>query len=241
MASIFHVRWVLLATALFAPLGLRGQEKFPEWRGTLGRYGAWTASPVVAVGDVNNVSSYGEQTVNRLQGPISPDVHKLYWCVGDFRVTAVVKGELRAPAKRYLWASVFPGCELWLWPDNPQAVDRRFKTRVWLLREEGDFLRPTFDSGIHRYIGLFPKWEDRPPLEAHKRLGILLLTLTANSDTLEDYAGYLPLVIDIACELLGRPDCTRRIQALADLGSPRLREVACGFLKDQFGQPCLPW
>jgi hypothetical protein len=189
---------------------------------------------------VSNVSSYGDQTVDHLQGPVSPDLHKLYWCVGDFRVTDVVKGELRARTKKYLWASVFPGCKLWLWPDNPQAVDRRFQTRVWLLREEGDFLRPTFDAGIHRYIGLFPKWEDGPPLEAHKRLGILLLTPTANSDSLEDYAGYLPLVIDIACELLGRSDCIRRIQALGNLGSPRLREVACGFMKDQFGQPCHP-
>jgi hypothetical protein len=201
-------------------------------------FNAWIESPVVAVGEVTKVSPYGEQTVNPLQGPMSPGVHKLYWCVGDFRVSSVVKGELLTPAKRYLWASVFPGCKLWLWPDNPQAVDRRFQTRVWFLREEGAFLRPTFDAGIKEYIGLFTKWEDGPSLEARKRLGILFLTPSANADSLGDYAEYLPDVIDIACELLGPLECTRRIQALSELGNHRLRVVACGFLKDQFGQPC---
>jgi hypothetical protein len=35
-------------------------------------------------------------TVSRLlilPPPTSPDVHKLYWCVGDFHVIAAVKGE----------------------------------------------------------------------------------------------------------------------------------------------------
>ena len=59
---------------------------------------------------------------------MSPDVHKLYSCVGDFRPTGVVKGQIDKPNKRYLWASAFPGCQLWLWPDNPQAADRAFSS-----------------------------------------------------------------------------------------------------------------
>lgn len=232
---------VFIVSASLEPVFLCGQQKFPEWRGsTQAVYGAWTASPIVAIGDVNNVTSYGEQSADSFPWPMSPDVHKLYWCTGDFRLTALVKGELRTPTRKYLWASAFPGCSLWLWPDNPRAADRRFQTRVWFLREEGGFLRPTVDAGIDRYMGLFTKWEDIPPLEARQQLGRLLLTPSANNDTLDDYAAYLPLVLDIACELLGTRACAQQIGALAELGSPRLREVACGLLKGQLGQGCHP-
>lgn len=235
--TTLQVRVICIISAALAPLNLCGQLRFPEWRGSKETvYGEWMASPVVAVGKVSNISSYGEQNVDRLPWPMSPDVHRLYWCQGDFGVFAVVKGELHTPTKRYLWASAFPGCKLW--PDDPHLVYSRFQTRAWFLREEGDFLRPTFDAGTRGFIGLFTRWEDGPPSAARLKLGTLLLTPSANSDNLEDYAHYLWHVGDIACELLGKPICAQRIRALGELGSPSLREQACGFLRGQLGQDC---
>ena len=188
------------------------QQRFPAWRGsTVLPQAEWLASPIVAVGEVVNIVPYGRQHVDHLPQPMSPSVHTLYWCQGEFRPVAVVKGDLRLPPKRYLWASGLAGCRLY--PDSGDAM--RFKTHVWFLREEGDFLRPTYDGGAH-----------------------LFLKPAANSDTLGDYARYLGDVADIACELLGATACVDHIRALATLGNPALQEAACGFLKGQFGASC---
>jgi hypothetical protein len=226
---------------VFALLGrgpAKAEQKFPQVRASNTQLeGVWRESPIVAVGEVENIKSYGKQTVDRLPAITSPDVHDLYWCQGDFRVIAVVKGELHGPpSEKYLWASAFPGCKLL--PDNPSFFDRRAKTRAWFLREDSGFLRPTFDYGTHRFEGFLTKWEDGPPLAAPQRVGALLLTPAANSDQLEDYAYLLVNMGDIACELLGREECSRRIRDLARLGNPMLREYACGFLKGQFGEDC---
>lgn len=118
------------------PLCVGADQRFPKPRvSTTLLEGDWTSSPIVAVGEVVNITSYGEQTVDHLPRPTMQDVHRLYWCEGDFRVVAVVKGELRQIPKRYLWASARPGCTLA--PDNPGAIASRYQTRVWFLREEG--------------------------------------------------------------------------------------------------------
>jgi hypothetical protein len=216
----------------------KAEQEFPQIRASNTQLeGVWRASPIVAVGEVDNITSYGKQTVDRPPDPTIADVHDFYWCQGDFKVTAVVKGELHGPlSEKYLWASTFPGCKLL--PDDPSLFDRRAKTRVWFLREESGFLRPTFDYGTHRFEGFLTKWEDGPPLPAPQRAGALLLTPSANSDQLEDYAYLLVDMGDIACELLGKGECIRRIKDLARLGNPMLREYACGFLKGQLREDC---
>jgi hypothetical protein len=216
-------------------------QTFPNWHGTLSHeYDAWSISPIVAIGEVVNVRVYGQQNAPRFPEPMSPAVHRLYWCIGDFVPSVVLKGGSTLPTKRYVWASAFPGCALWLWPDNPNADDRRFQTRVWFLRVDRDFLRPTFDAGINKYLGLFTKWTPTNPSESRRKLAELLLTPTANSDSLDDYAKYFPLVVDMACDLLDRSDCAERIDSLARMGNASLRDVACGFLRSQFRQPCRP-
>lgn len=213
------------------------QKQFPEWRGSTVLLPAeWTASPIIAVGEVANITTYGEQNLDHLPRPMSPSVHRLYWCEGDFKLTAVIKGELHLPPKKYLWASAFPGCNLW--PDNPRLVFSRFQTRAWFLREEGDFLRPTYDGGASLFIGLFAKWDGGQRVPAQQQLGLLLLTPAANSDTPDDFATYLWNVGDIACELLGRVECVEHIRALAGIGKPALHEAACRFLKGQLGVDC---
>ena len=198
--------------------------------------GVWLASPIVAVGDVSNIRDYGHQTLDRLPPPTTPGVHDLYWCQGDFNVVAILKGRLQGRHREYLWASTIPGCSLV--DDDSKLIYHRLKTKYWFLREEGQFLRPVFDYGTHRFAGVFPSWSEGPPLPARKRMGALLLTPSANSDSLEEYARYLWSVGDIACELLGKLECTRRIRSLEALGSPALRDSACGFLKGQLGASC---
>jgi hypothetical protein len=213
------------------------QRIFPEWRGSnVLLPSVWKASPIAAVGEVVNIHPYGQQIVEKLPWPMSPDVHKLYWCEGDFRVIATVKGELSRSAEKYLWASSLPGCKLW--NDNPRLVFNRFRTRVWLLREEGEILRPTFDGGTVSFIGFFAKWDENSRQSPQRQLGALFLTPAANSDALEDYARYLWEVGDVACELLGRAECVREIRALGELGNSALRDNACHFLKGQLDEDC---
>jgi hypothetical protein len=220
-----------------SPSWLHAQQKFPEWRGSYTfLQGDWTASPIVAVGEIVNISSYGEQTVDKTPPPMSPDIHKLYWCQGDFKSIAVVKGTLPSTPKKYLWASAVPGCKLW--DDDPSLNYHREKTRAWFLREEGDFLRPTFDGGTFRYLGVFAGWDADSALPPKQQLGALLLTPSANGDSLKYYASYLWYVGDIACELLGKEECARRIRGLMALGNPELRENACQFLGNQLGVKC---
>src|SRR5690242_106406 len=105
---------LLLVIAVCAVSGACASQTFPEWRGSnLEIAGAWKESPIVAVGDVTNVAPYGEEKVGTLPWPMSPEVHTLYWCTGDFRLTAIVKGELHTRARKYLWASSQPGCKIW--------------------------------------------------------------------------------------------------------------------------------
>ncbi len=215
------------------------QRTYPKWRGSsnVALAGSWKASPIVAVGDVTNITTYGEQNVSGLPWPMAPDVRKLYWCEGDFRVIAVVKGELHGASKKYLWASSLPECKLWY--GDPRLF-QRFLTRVWFLREEGKFLRPTFDGGTARLFGLFTAWEDGPTLPDRQRLGVLLLTPKANSDTLEDFAHYLWSAGDVACDLLGTTECAERIRNLGKLGSLVLQQEACDYIRAQLGQECHP-
>jgi hypothetical protein len=219
------------------PVPAAAQKQFPEWRGsTVLLPGEWIASPIVAVGEVVDIAAYGEQNLNHLPRPMSPSVHRLYWCQGDFKLTAVIKGGPHLPPKKYLWASAFPGCKLW--PDNPRLVFSRFQTRAWFLREEGDFLRPTYDGGASLFIGLFTKWDDDQRVPAQQQLGLLLLKPAANSETLDDFAAYLWDVGDIACDLLGKTECVEQIRSLAGLGNLALYEAACRFLKGQLGVDC---
>jgi hypothetical protein len=220
---------------------LGGERWFPEPRvSTTMLEGAWIASAIVAVGEIVNIVSYGKQTIDGLPPPTNPDAHDLYWCEGDFKVVAVVKGHLHAPSKKYLWASTIPGCKLW--NEDPTVVYHLQQTRAWFLREESGFLRPPFDYGTYRYIGVRDRWERGPDLPAPMRLGAFLLTPAANTDTLDDYANYFWNVAGIACELLGNGECARRIRELTILGSPKLRDDACRFLEGELhvSEKCSP-
>ena len=241
MASVRGILFVLLG---FLSTPLRAEQEFPQWRGaaqSMTSFSAWSASPIVIIGRASNVKPYGEEVSARFASPMPSHVHTLYWCVADLHVLATVKGVYKKTASKYVWASLAPGCNVWLWPDNPQAVDRRFQTRAWFVREEGPLLRPTLDTGMPPYIGLFTNWENVNSVsDARRHFGELLFTPSANSDSIGDYAEYLPDVFDIACELLGKADCALRLAALSDTNDIRLQQISCGLLKGEMGRPCRP-
>ena len=76
-------RLKFLLCAVSMPFVLSAQAAFPAFRvTTMLEYGRWAASPIVVIGEVTNISSYGEQAVENLPSPMSPDTHRLYWCEG---------------------------------------------------------------------------------------------------------------------------------------------------------------
>lgn len=229
---------ICLLCAWCAGTRANSEREFPEPRGsTILPVGEWVRSQIVVVGEVTNISSYGEQAVSHLPYPMAPWVDKLYWCQGDFLVTAVVKGEPPVPPKKFLWASGLSGCKLY--PDDPTHVASRYRTRAWFLREEGKYLRPVFDYGTYRFVGVCATWEDGAPLSARERLGALLLTPEANCEPLDSYATYfLNQVGDLACEVLGKTECVQRIRALARSGNAAMRAAACLYLKGQQQTAC---
>jgi hypothetical protein len=236
MCGSRHFSIAAVVCLFWVPIGVEAQQWFPQPRGSnVGLPSDWADATIVAVGKVVHVRSYGTQAVSHLPFPAPSWVHELYWCVGDFSAQAVVKGSLDAAPLRYLYLSS-PDCAV----TNDTSPDwgDEAKTRVFFLRVEGGFLRPVFDYGTHKYLGLLTRWDQGPNLPARQRLGALLLTPHANNGTLKDYAEYLWYVGDIACDLLGKADCTRRIRKLAKLGNPLLRRNACGFLQGQLDEGC---
>jgi hypothetical protein len=230
-----HSSIAITGCLLLGPICAQAQQWFPQPRGSNVRLPTdWADATIVSVGEVVNGRTYGTHTYDRLPFPAHPWEHELHWCVGDFYAKAVVKGSLDGAPRKYLYVS-WPDCEV---INSMQPGWNHPKTRVFFLRVENGFLRPVFDYGTHKYLGLLTRWDQGPRLPPRQRLGALLLTPRANTGTLKSYAHYLGDVGDIACDLLGNADCARRIRQLAKLGDPLLRQYACGFLQGQLHEGC---
>jgi len=80
---------IVFAQTFLLLLAFSGQmyaeRHFPPPRvGTAGIVGEWSQSPIVAIGEIDRIWSYGHHTIAALPPPASPEVHNLNWCVGDF-------------------------------------------------------------------------------------------------------------------------------------------------------------
>lgn len=213
------------------------EKHFPEFRVLLLTLeGAWEQASTVAVADIKNVTELGVQTVERLPPPISPAIHKLYWCQADIEVLAIVKGARPDSQKKLVWGSVQPGCrtsyvEQWNKEEGPV-------TGVWLLREEEDFIRPVVDGGHEFYYSFRVPWDSESDVSAQTTFGRLLLNPLATSGTLRAYAQGSFELMGLGCLILGRGECVARIEGLAGLHDPTLRSAACDFLSSQFQRKC---
>ena len=79
----------------------------------------------------------------------------------------------------------------------------------------------------------------RTPPSARERLGALLLTPEANCEPPDAYAKYfLSQVGDLACEVLGKAACIKRIRALTNSGNAAVRAAACLYLQGQLHVAC---
>lgn len=191
-------------------------------------------SPIVAIGDLSDVSEFAVQAVDRLPPPIPETLHILHWCQATFRAVAVVKGSL-PKANRYVWGAIEPGCRLFY--GNRESYEKRL-TRIWFLRSEEGLLRPLDDAGSAHFHGIFARWSEGPDLPPRQRLGLLLLTPEAVASSRQEFAESMWDDADVACSLLGKPECVRRIKALTTLGEPALRRAACEYLRAQQGEDC---
>lgn len=225
-----------LGTVSALILGAR-QAHFPSFKvsqNSMVLGALWELSPIVALGDLADVSEFGVQVVDHLPAPIPENLHTLHWCQATFRPVAVVKGRL-PETTRYVWGAIEPGCRLFY--GNREAYEKRV-TRMWFLREEQGLLRPLLDAGSAHFYGMFAKWTDGPDLPPRQRLGVLLLTPEAVASTRTEFAETMWDDADVACSLLGKMECVRRIKALTTLGEPALSRAACEYLRFQQGENC---
>jgi hypothetical protein len=195
--------------------------------------GVWNATPIAVVGDVVNITEMGDQDMAGVKlAPTVQPFKTLHWCQAEFLVTAVVKGKLQATRRKLVWGQVPTGCRVdWGAPPEPG----RPVWRVWFLRDEGPYLRPTFD-GSGFFFERYGKWTDGPNLPPPEKLGTMLLTPSAMVESQNEYGDLIWAVGDIACELLGKQECVRRIRGLAATTDPKLHSNACDYLRAQQGE-----
>lgn len=215
---------------LFSGCSFGQQRQFPIWNSStiVLPFLAEKAS-IIAVGDLENVREYGIQEARNLH--TQQDLHTLYWCEADFRLKVLITGAL--PHKKYLWGSVSPGCRLY-YGDQRSYEDRA--TRLWFMREDGEFLRPVSD-GSRAFYGFYAEWPEGSG-DPRRKLGNLILTPDANAKSLQEYSDGFWELADFACDLLWKTDCVKEIDALAWLGNVHLRETVCAYLKAEQGEIC---
>jgi len=204
----------------------RAQEVFPEWRvAPVMLSGSWERAQHVVVGDVDNVVSIGSQPIPNPPPWPGITVSDIYWCRADFHASSVIKGTIPPAGKKLLWAAMRPGCGLEYAFYGYQGADPPL-TRIWFIREEGDYLRPAVDSGGVYFVSIHVKWPNPPKGEAARLFALLLLNpavlggaLSANS-------------LDLFTLILGEDGAGERLRALAaGTRDDHLRRWVCDYLR----------
>jgi hypothetical protein len=194
----------------------------------------------VVVGDVTNIAAFGSQKITDIPNspwPPSPEIPEIYWCQADFRADSVVKGSLPNRGKKFLWAAIRPGCSFeWFrygYEETAEPV-----TRIWFVREEGEYIRPVVDGGGVFFVSFHGKWFDPPKEEAPKTLALLMLNPAALGWSPTHYATIFQHPVGLALAILGKTELIARLKALAATPDRTLRETVCGYLESEFDQAC---
>jgi hypothetical protein len=201
--------------------------------GRTGLDGSWRAAPIIVTGSVTDLHLLTVQRRLRLPPPASPKVQTIYWCTGTLRARIVLKGYMPQPGKPFLWATATPGCKLSGLESTPQP-----RTSLWLLREEGEWIRPVFDA-----YGIYWTWLpfEESALEVpnpERRFAELLLTPDTNSSSIRSFVSTFQQSAMLACDLLGEEECMTKIKQLADTANPAVRDAACKYLDLSFQERC---
>jgi hypothetical protein len=217
------------------------QDHFPEWRsGSIGLSGSWEAAPNVVVGDVSNIVALGPQEIANPPWPVPNSVHEIYWCQADFKADAAIKGDLPSSGKKFLWAAIRPGCGF-EWFRYGYDEKEAPTTRIWFVREEGEYIRPVVDAGGVFFVSLHGKWFNPPKQEAPRMLALLMLNPAALGMSTAHYSIIFNTPVQLVRTILGDAEMAERLSDLAasTASSDRdLHEAVCYYLKDQLGRSC---
>jgi hypothetical protein len=226
------------AAAWLSTCGCAAQQQFPELKVApyIFAVGNWIRAEDVLVGDVSDIRSLGVQQIEQAPDPLPRDLHEIYWCQADFHADAVIKGKLPAAKKKLVWGVIRPDCTV---------ESRGFgyfggepRTRVWFLREEGDYLRPSVDVGGVLFVAFKYKWEKIPALSAPRVFASVLLDPAALG-LRRTHRERLFEVIDISRSILEPAEFISRMQAVAaHFPDTDLNRSICGYLESEFNQGC---
>jgi len=139
---------LLAALAIFQPV-CDSQESFPKWEvAPIGLVGTWERADDVVVGDVSNIQALGSQKISDSDRPrpVASTINEIFWCQADFHADSVVKGKIPTPGKKLIWAAIRPGCDIVRFHFGYEETTPPV-TRVWFVREEGEYIRPVVDAG----------------------------------------------------------------------------------------------
>jgi hypothetical protein len=219
---------LLAALAIFQPV-CDSQESFPKWEvAPIGLVGTWERADDVVVGDVSNIQALGSQKISDSDRPrpVASTINEIFWCQADFHADSVVKGRIPTPGKKLIWAAIRPGCGFeWLrygYEESTPPV-----TRVWFVREEGEYIRPVVDAGGVLFASFHARFTAAGRLEDLRRFAYLFLNPEAHGLSFE-----LPRLI------LGETEGAEALMALSAYPDIRLHESVCEYLKFNFHQSC---
>ena len=214
-----------------------GAVRFPDWLDKSLPFGAeWELASAVMVGDLTGVRYIGRQRIprDRLNPAGQPVTRQwLYWCQADLKWDVLIKGTPPPPAKKYVWSDSFPGCDKHKFDNGATNVN----LRVWLVREDGPYLRPVTDTRGLAYYPFQTTTKIEPGVNAAAQLGRLLMTPEASPNT-ASYENIFWGAASLARELLPTEEFRLRVLSLTSSGDARLGARACMFLEQSLREPC---
>jgi len=228
---------LLAVLAILQPV-CASQDQLPKWEvAPIGLAGSWERADDVVVGDVSNIVALGSEKISDPPWPVSSTIHEIYWCRADFHADSVVKGKIPTPGKKLIWAAIRPGCGFeWFrygYEETTPPV-----TRVWFVREDGEYIRPAVDGGGVFFASFHASFSASGKPEDRKRFAYLFLNPGALGMSPAHYALILHNPVELARAILGETECADALRALSSYPDVKLHDSACGYLEHSFRQSC---
>jgi hypothetical protein len=226
--------WFGVVLSVGAPV-CRAQQSLPDFRVApwMVAEGSWTRAESVVVGDISNIKLMAYQQVASLPAPLPASVHEIRWCEADFHAVAMIKGKMPDPLKKYVWATIQQDCRLggvFGYTGSEPPV-----TRVWFLREEDEYLRPSVDAGGVYYASFHVDWRNVPASEAAGTFARLLVDPAALGFASEQQDRLFEM-IEVSRAILGQEKFVAQLKAVAARHpGTTLDKSIRGYLDAEFG------